>query len=143
MHLKPGSFVVTSTIAAKADLLYRAFLDSSTHSEFTGSEAQIENRIGGTFTAWDGYISGEILELKENRRIKQRWRTTGFSDTDEDSLLEIEFLEDSGKTQIRLKHSNLPEGTEKEYKQGWIDYYFKPLEEYAKKLTEHKAELPG
>ena len=131
--MKPGSFVITSTIAAKSSLLYRAFLDSSMHSEFTGSPATIENKVGGTFTAWDGYISGEILELDENRRIKQRWRTTEFSATDVDSLLEIEFAEQDGKTLIRLRHSNLPPGTEGEYKQGWKEYYFAPLKEYVKK----------
>ena len=136
--MKPGSFVITSTIAAKSDLLYRAFLDSSMHSEFTGSPAKIENRVGGRFTAWDGYISGEILELEKNRRIKQRWRTTEFGDADEDSLLEIEFSEDNDKTRIKLTHSNLPRGTEGEYKQGWKDYYFTPLKEYVKKKDRQK-----
>ncbi len=131
--MKPRSFVITSTIAARSNLLYQAFLDSAIHSEFTGSVAHIENKVGGKFTAWDGYISGEILELEENRRIKQLWRTTEFSDKDKDSILEIEFLEDDGKTQITLRHSNLPEGTEEDYKQVWIDYYLTPLDEYVKK----------
>ena len=131
--MKPGSFVITTTIAARSDLLYRAFLDSSMHSEFTGSPAKIDNKVGGKFIAWDGYISGEILELEKNRRIKQHWRTTEFSDADEDSLLEIEFSEDDNKTRIKLTHSNLPRGTEEEYKQGWKEYYLTPLKEYAKK----------
>ena len=131
--MKPGSFAITTTIAAKSDLLYRAFLDSSMHSEFTGSPAEIDDRVGGKFIAWDGYISGEILELEKNRRIKQRWRTTDFSDGDEDSLLEIEFSEENGKTKIKLTHTNLPPGTEGEYKQGWKEFYFAPLKEYVKK----------
>lgn len=136
--MKSRSFVITSTIVAKSSFLYRAFLDSAMHSEFTGSPATIDNRVGGTFTAWDGYISGEILELEKNRRIRQRWRTTEFSDTDEDSLLEIAFTEDAGRTTIRLTHSNLPEGTEGDYKQGWKEFYFAPLKEYAKKKTAHE-----
>jgi len=131
--MKSRSFVITTTIAAKSSSLYRAFLDSAMHSEFTGSPATIDNRIGGKFTAWDGYISGEILELEKNRRILQRWRTTEFSENDEDSLLEIEFIEKDGKTVIRLTHSKLPEGTEEDYKQGWKEFYFAPLKEYAKK----------
>lgn len=131
--MKPGSFVITSTVAAKSSLLYRAFLDSTMHSEFTGSPATIDNRVGGRFIAWDGYISGEILELEKNRRIRQRWRTTDFSEVDEDSLLEIEFIEENDKTRIRLTHSNLPRGTEGDYKQGWKEFYFAPLKEYVKK----------
>jgi len=133
--MKSRSFVITTTIAAKSSLLYRAFLDSAMHSEFTGSPATIDSRVGGAFTAWDGYISGEILELEKNRRIRQRWRTTEFSDTDEDSLLEIEFIEKDGKTTIRLMHSNLPEGTEEDYKQGWKEFYFAPLKDYMKKSS--------
>lgn len=81
------SFVITSTFPVKSGLLYRAFLDSAIHSEFTGSPAKVEGRIGGAFTAWDGYISGKTIDLNENRSIKQRWRTTDFNDDDEDSLL--------------------------------------------------------
>ena len=131
--MKHASFVITSTIAAKSSLLYHAFLDSAIHSEFTGSTAHIENKVGGKFTAWDGYISGNILELDEPRRIRQSWRTTDFSEGDEDSLLEIEFIERDGMTQVRLKHSNLPEGTGEEYKQGWKEFYLEPLAEYVKR----------
>jgi len=130
------SFVITSTFPVQSGSLYRAFLDSTIHSEFTGSSAQVEGRIGGAFFAWDGYISGTITGLDENRSIKQRWRTTDFSDDDEDSLLEIEFIEEKGKTTLVLKHSNLPEGTGEEYRQGWEDFYLTPLKEYFEKKSE-------
>jgi activator of HSP90 ATPase len=127
------SFVITSILQVKSDLLYRAFLDSETHSDFTGSPAQIEDRIGGAFTAWDGYISGTIIGLEESRSIKQRWRTTDFNDDDEDSLVEIDFIEEQGHTTVVLKHSNLPEGTGEDYRQGWEDFYLTPLKEYFEK----------
>lgn len=130
------SFVITSTFPVKSGLLYRAFLDSAIHSEFTGSPAKVEGRIGGAFTAWDGYISGKTIDLNENRSIKQRWRTTDFNDDDEDSLLEIEFIEEKGRTTLVLKHSSLPEGTGEEYRRGWEDFYLTPLKEYFEKKPE-------
>lgn len=127
------SFIISSIFPVKSDLLYRAFLDSKTHSEFTGSPAQVDDKIGGVFTAWDGYISGTIIGLEENKSIKQKWRTTDFDDDDEDSLLEIDFIEEKGRTTVVLKHSNLPEGTGDEYRQGWEDFYLTPLKEYFEK----------
>ena len=127
------SFVITSTYTVKKDVLYRAFLDSATHSDFTGSPAEIEERAGGSFTAWDGYISGTIIDLEKNKSIRERWRTTDFDETDEDSLLEIGFTEEEGKTTVVLKHSNLPEGTGEEYRQGWEDFYLTPLKKYFEK----------
>jgi len=126
------SFVIESIFKVKSSLLYRAFLDSAIHSEFTGSPAEIENRIGGKFTAWDDYIRGEIVDLEENRSIKERWRTSDFNDDDEDSLVEIRFVEEGDETKVVLTHSNLPYGSGEEYRQGWEDFYLKPLRHYFK-----------
>jgi activator of HSP90 ATPase len=128
--MKSASFVVTAVFPAKISVLYRAFLDDKTHSDFTGSEAHIEDRVGGKFSAWDGYITGEIVVLEENRRITQKWRTANFADTDRDSILDIEFAESGDETVLTLRHSNLPDGTEEEYRQGWEDYYIAPLKEF-------------
>ena len=131
--MKSNSFVLSTTIPVTANKLYEAFLDSEIHSQFTSSPAKIENKIGGRFTAWDGYISGVTTHLEKDKKIVQKWRTTDFDSSNADSLLEIEFVEENGKTKLTLKHSNLPEGTAEEYKQGWKDYYFKPLKEYFSK----------
>ncbi len=125
--MKRDSFVISASFPVESSVLYRAFLDSETHSAFTGSEAHIDNKVGGGFSAWDGYITGEIVALEENKKITQRWRTTEFADTDEDSIIELEFVGGGGETTIILRHSNLPEGTEEEYRQGWEEFYFTPL----------------
>jgi activator of HSP90 ATPase len=38
--------------------------------------------------------------------------------------------ETNGKTKVTLIHSNIPEGQADGYKQGWEDFYFKPMREY-------------
>jgi activator of HSP90 ATPase len=35
-------------------------------------------------------------------------------------------------TRLTLRHSNIPEGQAESYKQGWEDFYFKPMKEYFK-----------
>lgn len=110
--------------------LYQAWLDGAEHGAFTGGEAVIDARVGGRFTAWDGYIEGQNLELTPHTRILQSWRTSEFPEDAEDSLLEVLFNEEEGKTRLILKHTNLPAGTGDEYRQGWVDYYLGPMEQY-------------
>lgn len=110
--------------------LFQAWLDSAAHSRFTGSRARIDARAGGIFSTWDGYISGQTLEIDPPGRILQAWRTSEFSEHDPDSLLEVLFEDLDGSTRLVLNHSGLPMGQGESYRQGWEDYYFTPMKEY-------------
>jgi len=110
--------------------LYRAWLDSAEHGTLTGSEAHIDPQVGGPFTAWDGYIQGTTLELQPYRRILQAWRTTDFPPGSADSRLEVLLEAVEGGVQITLHHSDIPAGQGEEYRQGWEDYYFQPMQAY-------------
>ena len=130
--MKP--IIVSSKLDTTPEFLYKFFIDSDMHTEITGSKAIISNNVGGKFIAWDGYIKGEVIYLEKNKKIIQKWRTTDFSDNDKASLLEITFEEiEENMTRLTLKHSELPTGTEEEYKNGWKNYYIKPLKEFIKK----------
>jgi len=97
----------------------------------TGGKALCGNKIGDPFSAWDGYIWGENLELIENKKIVQSWRTTEFSEMDEDSNLTIQFSEIDNGTALRLIHTNIPKG-QTQYKQGWINHYLTPMKAFFK-----------
>ena len=124
------SFQVSTVIHASAERLYHAWLDSDEHGHFTGSPAEIEPRPGGAFSAWDGYIRGTTLEMEPHRRIVQAWRTTDFPEDSPDSRLEVLFTPVKSGTEITLMHSRMPDGQGDGYEQGWIDYYFTPMQEY-------------
>jgi activator of HSP90 ATPase len=121
---------VSDVIPARAKQVYLAWLDSSGHSQMTGDPATIDGRVGGEFSAGDGYIRGRTLELEPFRRIVQAWRTTEFPEGSVDSRLEITLEEVKGGTKVTLRHTGLPEGQGESYHQGWIDYYFKPMKAY-------------
>jgi len=122
-------FTLKTIIEASAKDIYNAWLDSTGHTKMTGGEATIDDGIGSNFTAWDGYIKGENLELDIDKRIVQSWRTSDFHEKDEDSKIEITLDEEAGKTVLTLVHTNLPENGE-QYRQGWGDHYFEPMREY-------------
>ena len=90
------AFEISDNIPASPTTLYHAWLDSEEHSKMTGSRAQVSSQLGGTFEAWDGYIQGTNLELEPGQRILQHWRTSEFSDEEEDSLLEVLFEPERG-----------------------------------------------
>jgi activator of HSP90 ATPase len=118
-----NDFSLSVTIHAKAETIYKAWLSSTGHSAITGSPAKIDGTVDGDFAAWDGYIQGMFLELEENKRILQAWRTAEFPAEAEDSIVEILLEESHGKTKLTLNHSNIPEGQADGYKKGWEDFY--------------------
>ena len=124
------SFEITATFPVKPGVIYKAWLDSAGHSEMTDAEAEIDPKVKGTFSIWNGYITGNTVELVKNKKIVQRWRTTDFPVGSDHSVLEV-FLADVPKgTKLTLKHYNIPDGQGNDYKQGWKDYYFKPMKRY-------------
>ncbi|MFW9799811.1 MAG: SRPBCC domain-containing protein [Candidatus Thorarchaeota archaeon] len=120
------------TIPAEPKEVYDAWLDSKGHSEMTGSEAEVEPRINGAFTAWDGYVEGKTIELEPEQRIVQKWRTSDFPSGSKDSVVEIVLKRVDKGTKLLLIHTEIPDGQGEEYKEGWKEFYFKPMKEYFK-----------
>ncbi|MBE0683773.1 MAG: SRPBCC domain-containing protein [Anaerolineales bacterium] len=142
-------FTLTATFNSSADKIYKAWLSTQGHTLMTGSPAKVDGRVNGKFSAWDGYIWGEFLELNENEKIVQAWRTSEFPENAEDSHVEIILegeiaslrqaqgtatgesrLTTTYKTKLILVHTNIPAGQAESYKTGWEDFYFKPMREY-------------
>ena len=124
------SIKLSASFKVKPEKIYSAWLDSKEHSAMTGSIAEIDPRINGKFTAWDGYISGTTTELMPGKKIVQKWRTTEFPTGSPDSILEIVLEKTKTGTKLTLSHALIPEGQGENYKQGWKDFYFKPMKKY-------------
>jgi activator of HSP90 ATPase len=120
-------------IAASPEELYDAYVDAKKHSAFTGSKATGDGKVGGKFTAWDGYIFGKNLVLEKGKRIVQEWKTTEWPEGYPPSKLELTFKKVKGGTELSMVHSDVPVEQADDYKQGWTDFYWKPLKEYFKK----------
>ncbi len=119
--------------AATPEEVYDALMDSKTHTALTGSSAQISARIGGKFTAWDGYISGRNLQLERGRRIVQEWMTTEWPKNAPPSRLTISLRPIKQGTEILLLQEDVPAKDSATYDQGWHDYYWKPMVRFFQK----------
>jgi activator of HSP90 ATPase len=135
--MKKIAFTIQTELPVSPTILYNAWLSGKQHAKMTGGTATGQKKIQGTFTAWNGYITGKNIELVENKKIKQTWRTLEFDENQEDSIIEVQFIEKSkGITLLTITHSNL---LEKDiiYQQGWIDNYFKPMQIYFSSSNEN------
>ena len=64
-----GMIMKRLQLTASPATVYRALLDSTTMSEVTGLPAEINPIMGGDYSALDGYLSGVVSELLEDRHI--------------------------------------------------------------------------
>jgi activator of HSP90 ATPase len=128
-------------VPATPDEVYDAFMDAKKHSAFTGSKATSDPKVGGKFTAWDGYISCKNIELERGKKIVQEWSTTDWPDTSPPSKLELTFKNTKGGTEISMIHSNVPPEQADDLAEGWVEFYWKPLEEYFTKQSRKRSEI--
>ncbi|MGP8124891.1 MAG: SRPBCC domain-containing protein [Nitrososphaerales archaeon] len=123
-----------AAIGASPEDVYDAYVNPKKHAEFTGSPATGTPRVGGRFTAWDGYISGKFLVLERGKMVVHEWKTTEWPAGYSPSMVELTFKK-KGKqtTELIMVHSKVPAEQAEEYAQGWKDYYWNPLKEYFRK----------
>jgi uncharacterized protein YndB with AHSA1/START domain len=132
-------FKQSDIIPASPKAIYDAWLDSRGHTEMTGGSATASDQVGGRFTAWDGYIRGQNLELKPGRLIIQSWRTTRFTEDQEDSRITVSLAPVKGGTLVTLTHSNVPDDHKGYEDGGWRVHYFEPMKKYFGKPRTKKS----
>ncbi len=128
--MRTESNFLTAIFPANAPTVFRAWLNSREHTAFTGGKASIKPEEGSSFTAWDGYISGEVLGIEENSRILLSWRTSEFPEDADDSLVEILFRDSPQGCMFTLRHSSIPQGDGEKYHKGWQEHYLTPMQTY-------------
>lgn len=120
----------TVLLEAPPHAVFEAILDSKKHSAFTGDKASLSRKVGGKFTAFDGYIRGQNVKIEKDKVIVQSWRNTDFKETDPDSKVMFHFSKKGKGTRLLFVHSNVPNRLAEDLRQGWLDFYWAPLKVY-------------
>jgi len=131
--LKFGQIRQTVLIEASPIEVYEAYADPKKHAAFTGQGVTGAPKVGGKFTAGDGYITGKFLELEKGKRIVQEWTTTEWPEGYPPSLLELKVRAKGKRTELTMTHSRVPEEQVDYYADGWKEWYWEPLKKYLAK----------
>ena len=121
----------TVTFNASPHDVYEALMDSEKHSQFTGAQASISRDVGGAFTAYDGALTGTILDLAPDTKIVLAWRGSdegwppGHYSTATFSLEEID-----GGTRLTFVQTGVPEQSFNQINRGWRNYYWKRMKTF-------------
>jgi activator of HSP90 ATPase len=126
MSLPTGEIRIRVMLPASPEIVYDMLMDPVMHAEFTNSPASGSSEVGGIFIASDGYISARNLVLEKGKRIVQAWSTTEWP----------EGLHAKGQgTELSMVQTGVPRADVERYKEGWYDYYWKPLTTLLKRMS--------
>jgi activator of HSP90 ATPase len=135
--MKTKTIEQTVTFDASPRHVYNAYVDAKRHAAFTGAKASMKAKRGGKMSAWDGYVSGEILVLRPGKRIVQIWKSMSWPKGAAESILDLRLSRKGKKTEVTMVHSGIPArpaSLAKGFRTGWYTSYWKPLRAYFKGL---------
>ena len=114
--------------------VYEALMDAKQHARFSGDTATISRKVGGTFSAYGGYITGKNIKLVQDEKILQEWIASDFPQGHTSTATFI-FKAVKGGTKLLFTHAYVPPAQYESLKQGWIDYYWEPMKEFFKEKS--------
>lgn len=130
VQMASESLLVSEVVPAAPREIFSAWLDTNTHSAFTGETANIEPFVGGSHSAFNGYATGRFVRLEKDHLIAATWRSTEFPDDAADSHIEVTLEETVGGTTLTLLHTDIPDGLAEQCRDAWIKYYLVPLRQH-------------
>lgn len=106
-------------IPATPEEIYKALTTEITIRLWTGDIVEIDPRVGGEFSLWDGSITGKFLELEPDKKIVQEW----FFGEEEQSIVTIKLHEHKKGTSFEVNHTNIPDEAYEDIIEGWDSEY--------------------
>jgi uncharacterized protein YndB with AHSA1/START domain len=127
---------IKQRVKFKADpaTVYDLLADSRKHTAFTGRQASISRKIGGTFSLGesDGEsdVTGINVDLVPVRRIVQAWRHRRFPEGIFSMAAVTLTPKPDGGTDLVLVHRGVPKDLIPETEQAWRDQYWSRIKAY-------------
>jgi activator of HSP90 ATPase len=113
-------------LPASAEHLFAMYMDPEKHAAITGAPVTISAEPGSPFHAFNGALSGTMLQIIPKRLVIQSWRSTKFTDEDPDSTLILAFTPQGTNGQIDLVHLDVPAHDYQGVTEGWQTHYWGP-----------------
>lgn len=117
---------------AKPSEIYSALMESKKHAKFSGAAAKISAKVGGKFTAYDGYINGENLELVKDKKVVQTWHAASWPEGYY-SKVTYSLKPFQGGAKLSFSHTGIPDTAYESIKSGWYEHYWNPIKKMLEK----------
>jgi activator of HSP90 ATPase len=128
--MKTRTIRQTATFKADPHEIFEMLMDSKKHSAFTRSKASISRKAGGKISAYDGYISGENMEIVNDKKIVQKWRGSDWPEN-HFSIATFDIKRIPGGTKLAFTQTDVPEDQYESIKEGWGEYYCDKMKKFA------------
>ncbi len=123
---------ITQTILfqASAHDVFELLMNSAKHAAFTGEAATISRKVGGTFTAYGEYITGENVEIVKDSKIVQKWRAADWPEGVFSTVTFSIVAVVGNGCKLVFTQEGVPDEQFESIKQGWNEFYWDPMKEY-------------
>src|SRR3972149_5421089 len=108
------------TIKAPVARVWQAFVDPKIIDSWGGGPAKMDDQVGTKFSLWGEDIYGTNTEVIPEKKLVQDWYG---GDWDKPSIVTFTFTDRGDETEIDLVHTDLPDGEEDNFADGWKSYY--------------------
>jgi len=129
--METESIKQTVTFNAPSKVIYNMLMDQQKHAEFTGTSVIMSAQENGKFSIFDGYCHGRNIELIEGEKIVQAWnfKEDGWPD-DHYSVCTFNLKTTGNQTKLVFLQTGVPKPKVESLKEGWKQFYWKPMKEY-------------
>ena len=117
-------------LPAPAERLFAMYIDPAKHAAITGAPVAISAEPGSPFEAFNGLLTGAILQVIPQRLVIQSWRSIKFNAGDPDSTLILAFTPEGRSGRIDLVHLDVPDHDYQSVVEGWETHYWDPWRRY-------------
>ena len=121
---------IAASLPASPEQLFDMYLDPLAHAAFTGMPVTVSMTAGSAFSAFNGVITGTILQVVPKRLIVQSWRSPYWGASDLESTLVLTFLPENDGARIELTQVNVVDADFAGVSHGWEKYYWAPWREF-------------
>jgi activator of HSP90 ATPase len=117
--------------------VFETLMDSRKHAKFTGGKCTIVRKVGGKINIYDGYITGENVELVQDKKIVQLWKPDEGDCWPSDHFSKATFALKAEKrgTRLTFTQSGVPVECGDRFDIGWSEHYWEPMKRMLERET--------
>jgi len=130
-----ASITMTIDLPVYPERVFRAWLDSYEHSQFTDQPALVDPKNNIQFQTLGGRVRGEYLSVSPFDRIVQTWEMAEFPQNAPDSKIEFRLEPTCTGSELRINQTGVEMTQTRRMMEWWDDNYFRPMRVYFDNLA--------